>query len=129
MANLTYRLEPQLPVDEFIDVLNRSTLGERRPVHDHARMAQMIAAADIICTARDETGELIGVARAISDRCYATYLADLAVDAAYQKQGIGRRLLRECHLAAGLNTMLILLAAPGAQSYYPHIGMTRHESC
>jgi len=129
MTDITYQLEPQLAVDDFIDVLNRSTLGERRPVENRTRMTQMLAGADVICTARDATGKLVGVARALSDRCYATYLADLAVDAACQKQGIGRRLLRECHVAAGLNTMLILLAAPQAQSYYPHIGLTRHDSC
>jgi hypothetical protein len=28
-----------------------------------------------------------------------------------------------------LNTMLILLAAPRAESYYPHIGMEQHHSC
>jgi hypothetical protein len=40
-----------------------------------------------------------------------------------------RELLRRTHEAAGLHTTLILLAAPKAQTYYPHIGMTRHESC
>ena len=29
----------------------------------------------------------------------------------------------------GKNTTLILLAAPRARTYYPHIGMTQHESC
>lgn len=129
MDQITYQVEPDLGVDEFIDVLNRSTLGERRPVHDRARMALMLAEADVINTARTADGLLIGVARALTDHCYCTYLADLAVDAAFQKQGIGQRLLRECHVAAGLDTMLILLAAPKAQTYYPHIGLNRHESC
>ena len=51
------------------------------------------------------------------------------MDEAYQRQGIGKELLRRTHEAAGLDTALILLAAPKAQTYYPHIGMTRHESC
>jgi len=33
------------------------------------------------------------------------------------------------HQAAGLNTTLILLAAPKAQTFYPHIGMTKYDSC
>lgn len=53
----------------------------------------------------------------------------LSVDAAYQKQRIGRRFVRKTHLDAGLNTTLILLSAPKAQTYYPHIGMKRRESC
>lgn len=125
---ITYQLEPQLGVEEFIDVLVRSTLGERRPINDHPRMAGMLEQADILVTARDE-GKLVGISRALSDFNYATYLCDLAVDAAYQGQGIGREMVARTHQAAGLKTMLILLAAPKAQTYYPHVGFTQHESC
>ncbi|MFO0918314.1 MAG: GNAT family N-acetyltransferase [Planctomycetaceae bacterium] len=72
---------------------------------------------------------MVGISRALTDYHFCTYLSDLAVDVAFQKQGIGRRLIRETHLAAGLQTSLILLAAPKAQTYYPHIGLKRHESC
>lgn len=129
MPNITYQLEPQLTVEEFIDILVRSTLAERRPVQDQPTIAGMLKQADIINTARTPDGLLVGVARAITDFSYCTYLADLAVDVAFQKQGIGEKLLRECHLAAGLHTTLILLSAPKAQTYYPHIGLKRHESC
>ena len=67
--------------------------------------------------------------RAITDFSFSTYLADLAVDQDYQRRGIGKELLRLTHEAAGLNTMLILLSAPLARTYYPHIGMQRHDSC
>ena len=74
-------------------------------------------------------GRLIGVSRAITDFAYCTYLSDLAVDVAHQRQGIGRELIRRTHEAAGLHTTVILLSAPKAQEYYPHIGMTKHDSC
>ncbi len=126
---ITYHLEPNLSADEFVDVLVRSTLGERRPIHDRQAIAGMLANADIIYTARTAEGLLVGISRALTDRSFCTYLSDLAVDVAFQKQGIGQRLVRETHLAAGLNTTLILLAAPKAQTYYPHIGLKRHDSC
>jgi GNAT superfamily N-acetyltransferase len=129
MADITYGSEPQLTPAEFINLLRRSTLAERRPVDDAEAIAGMIANADVLRTARTADGLLVGIARAISDFSYCTYLADLAVDAAYQRQGIGRELLRQTHEAAGLHTSLILLAAPKAVDYYPHIGMSRHESC
>lgn len=133
MLTLAYQTEPELAVDEFIDVLRRSTLAERRPVEDVARMEAMLRHADVVVTARvEEEGEgglLVGVARAITDSVYCTYLSDLAVDAAFQGRGIGRELLKRAHAAAGPDTKLILLAAPKAVTYYPHIGMTRHESC
>jgi GNAT superfamily N-acetyltransferase len=125
---IDYHTEPDLSADEFIDVLERSTLAERRPVNDRSTIETMLAQADLVVAARHE-GMLVGVSRAISDFSYCTYLSDLAVDQAFQGQGIGRELIRRTHEAAGLSTMLILLAAPKAESYYPHIGMTRHESC
>jgi GNAT superfamily N-acetyltransferase len=125
---IEYQLEPDLSSDEFIDVLVRSTLAERRPVSEQETIQQMLAHADIILTARHEK-RLVGVSRAISDFSYCTYLSDLAVDEAFQRQGIGRELIRRTHDAAGLNTTLVLLAAPKAQTYYPHVGMTKHDSC
>ncbi len=128
MPTVTYHLEPGLAPEEFIDVLMRSTLAERRPVNDLDAIRAMLKNAGVIVTARLD-GLLVGVSRAISDFAYCTYLSDLAVDARRQRQGIGRELIRRTHEAAGLHTTLILLAAPKAQSYYPHVGMTKHESC
>ncbi len=126
---ILYAVEPDLSAVDFVDVLRRSTLAERRPVGDMGLIAGMLRRADVIVTARDTTGRLVGVSRAISDFSYCTYLSDLAVDTSYQKQGIGRRLIEETHRVAGLGTTLILLAAPKARTYYPHIGMEPHDSC
>jgi GNAT superfamily N-acetyltransferase len=128
MMQVQFNLEPYLSPEEFVEILVRSTLAERRPVNDRPTIEQMLAQADIILTARIG-GLLVGVSRAITDFAFCTYLSDLAVDEAFQRQGIGRELIRRTHEAAGIGTTLILLSAPKAQSYYPHIGMTRHESC
>ena len=125
---IDYQIEPELSAEEFIDVLNRSTLGERRPVGDHNRIESMLRNADVIVTSR--FGRLlVGVSRALTDFNFCTYLSDLAVDEAFQKQGIGRELIHRTHAAAGLCTRLILISAPKARSYYPHIGMVPHDSC
>jgi GNAT superfamily N-acetyltransferase len=125
---IAYQLEPELSADEFIDVLVRSTLAERRPIDKPAVIRTMLQRADIIVTAR-AAGQLVGVSRAISDFAYCTYLSDLAVDVAHQKRGIGRELIRRTHQAAGTATTLVLLAAPKARTYYGHIGMDPHDSC
>lgn len=125
----TFAVEPSLSSEEFIDVLLRSTLAERRPVDEPDRVAMMLSGADLVVTARHHDGRLVGVARAITDFAYCTYLSDLAVDVSVQGQGIGRELIRQIHEHAGLDTRLILLAAPAAQTYYPHIGMDKHDSC
>lgn len=124
---LHYQSEAQLSPEEFIDILRRSTLDERRPVNDVRRIAAMLAYASLIITARED-GRLIGVARSLTDFSFSTYLSDLAVDREYQRQGIGKELIRRTSLAAP-RAKLILLSAPAAVDYYPHIGMTRHEHC
>lgn len=127
--DVVYALEPELGVEEFAEVFRRSTLAERRPMERPDVLERMLRGADVIVTARWQGGKLIGVSRAISDFAYCTYLSDLAVDADFQRRGIGKELLRRTHETAGLHTTLILLAAPRARDYYPAIGMHRHDSC
>ncbi|MGF1580487.1 MAG: GNAT family N-acetyltransferase [Gemmataceae bacterium] len=128
MQDITYQIEPDLSVEEFVDVLRRSTLAERRPISSPEAMAGMLTHADLIVTARYDQ-LLVGISRALTDYTYCTYLSDLAVDVAYQGHGIGRALLHRTHEEAGRHTKLILIAAPRAQTYYPHIGMEPHDSC
>lgn len=127
--DIQLQLEPQLSVEDFIGLLRRSTLAERRPIDDLARMEGMLRHADLIATARTSDGLVVGVSRAITDYNFCTYLSDLAVDAAYQRRGIGKQLIDFTHDSAGRETTLILLAAPRAVDYYPHIGMQPHPSC
>lgn len=127
ITGITYSTENDLAVEEFREVLIRSTLGERRPVGDPGRLRQMLKHANLIITARDNN-KLVGISRAITDFSYCTYLSDLAVDKEYQKKGIGKELIRRTKLEAP-KAKLILLSAPAAVAYYPKIGMTHHEFC
>lgn len=120
-----YQIEADLSAEAFIQVLKASTLAERRPVNEQERIENMLRNADLIITARTDEGELVGVARSVSDFVYCTYLSDLAVSISYQKQGIGVELIRQTKLATP-QANLILLAAPAAVNYYPKIGMTHH---
>lgn len=126
---ITYAVEPALGVDAFIDVLRRSTLAERRPVDDLPRIAKMLANADLIVTARDGGGVLLGVARAVTDFSYCCYLSDLAVDETCQGQGIGKQLMRRVREEVGQETTFLLLSAPGAMTYYPQAGLDQFDNC
>jgi GNAT superfamily N-acetyltransferase len=121
-VTISFQSEPDLPAADFRAVLIASTLGARRPVDDPGRLETMLRHADIIITARDGL-RLVGVSRAITDTAYCCYLSDLAVDEAYQHQGIGRRLIADTHAAAGAQTTLYLVAAPAAERYYAKVGM------
>ena len=124
---IEYKTENDLAVEEFRDVLVRSTLAARRPVDEPERLKGMLQHGNLTITARDN-GKLIGVSRSLTDFAFCTYLSDLAVDETYQKQGIGKELIRQTKLASP-KAKLILLAAPAAINYYPKIGMTKFEYC
>lgn len=125
---IQYKNDVTISADQFIDLLKRSTLAERRPVNDVIKINAMLRHGNVLITAW-AGNSLVGVSRALSDFSFCCYLSDLAVDEAYQKQGIGKKLIEETHLASGLHTTLILLAAPKAANYYPKIGMERFTDC
>ena len=124
LSSITFRVGNQVNLDAAIAVYRASSLGERRPVDDRDRMRAMLRNANLVVTAWD--GEMmVGMARCFSDFQYVTYLADLAVRTPYQRIGIGKELIRHTRAAAP-NAEIVLLAAPDAESYYPHIGFTHH---
>ena len=125
--SIQYEFSRVIGEDEFVDLLKRSTLAERRPVADAKCIRAMLEHANLICTAWDG-GTLVGVARSVTDFEYCCYLSDLAVDEAYQRKGIGRELIRLTQSKLGSRAMIILLAAPKARGYYPRLGFDRHRS-
>lgn len=122
---LSYRTGNALDLDEVVDLYRRSTLAERRPVDRPDVMQAMIEHADLVVTAWNGD-RLVGIARTLTDFEYAAYLADLAVDAAWQRRGIGRQLVERTRASLGPDCFVTLLAAPGADSYYGRLGFERH---
>jgi predicted N-acetyltransferase YhbS len=128
MVSITYRSDIKITAQDFIALLRRSTLDKRRPVDDSLRIQKMLDHGNVLITAWAEE-KLVGVSRALTDFSFCCYLSDLAVDEAYQHQGIGKELVRRTHEVAGEQTALILLAAPAAVNYYPKIGMEQFPHC
>jgi GNAT superfamily N-acetyltransferase len=115
-----------LDLSEVLDVYRSSGLGKRRPVLDEERMAAMLRNANLVVTCRIDR-KLAGIARSLSDYSYVTYLSDIAVSLDYQRSGIGRALIERTRKEAP-QAKIVLLSAPAAASYYPHIGFTQHNS-
>lgn len=119
--NITYRDDITLSVEAAIDLYQRSTLGERRPVDRPDIFEGMLNNANLTMTAWH--GErVVGISRSLTDFTYVAYLADLAIDAQYQRRGIGKQLIHETRQRLGRECMIVLLAAPDANDYYPKIG-------
>ena len=124
---LTYRTNHPVSRAQFIALLQKTSLGARRPLAEAERIDAMLQNADLLISAWDDD-RLVGIARAVTDYAYCCYLSDLAVDEAWQRRGIGQGLLATLKQALHPQCKIILLAAPQAVDYYPHIGFTQHPS-
>jgi len=129
--DIVYSTEEHLEVDEFIDILVRSGLAERRPVNQPNVIRGMVEFASLMITARTIDGLLVGVARSVTDFSYCCYLSDLAVDRDWQRQGIGKELMRRTQVLAGGEdkVTMLLLSAPDGMDYYSKAGLEKLENC
>ncbi|MEP7240943.1 MAG: GNAT family N-acetyltransferase [Devosia sp.] len=121
--SVVYAAEPRLSAEDYIAVIGSTYMCDRRPVDNAPRVAEILRGSELIVTARDEAGTIVGVARGISDGAWVCYLADLCVRDGWQGKGIGKRLLDTCYEVLGPRMGLVLLAFPEAVDYYRHIGM------
>jgi len=119
--SIVYRDDALISVTALIDLYNRSTLGERRPVNRPDIFEQMLKSSNLIISAWDQNN-LVGIARSLTDFSYVAYLSDLAVDLSYQHQGIGKQLIKETQARLWPECKIVLLSAPKANDYYPKLG-------
>ena len=125
MSTIAYRHNLPLDPSEVARVFDAS--GIARPTADLPRIARMFAAPCLVISAWHDD-RLVGLSRSLTDHAYCCYLSDLAVDKAYQKQGIGQALIARTQAVIGDEVSLILLAAPGAMSYYPVVGFEQADN-
>lgn len=122
---IDYRKNAPLDLDAFIALYRESTLADRRPADDREAMRQMLENADLTISAW-QGNRLVGISRVLTDFGYVAYLADLAVAIDQQHRGIGKRLIEETRAALGKHCLIVLLAAPAANGFYPRIGFTHN---
>ena len=100
--------------------------GLKRPT-DPERINRMYTGVNLVITAWHQQ-KLVGVARSHTDFCWSCYLADLAISKAYQKEGIGKKLISLTKQAISDESMLLLLSVPTAMEYYPKVGFEKSEN-
>lgn len=125
--NITYKVNAEITAQQYIDLLTQTTLGERRPLQDIQCIEGMLKNTNLMISAWLEN-QLIGISRSVTDFHFCCYLSDLAVSEAFQKYGIGRKLIDMTAEQLKPNCKIILLAAPQATGYYAKIGFNQHPS-
>lgn len=118
-VDVDYRVNVPLSVVDVAHVFKAS--GINRPADDLPRLERMFAAADLVVSAWCG-GQLVGVARALTDHSYCCYLSDLAVISSHQHRGIGRSLVETLRRQLGDEVTLVLVSAAQARSFYPPLG-------
>ncbi|HWA19689.1 MAG TPA: GNAT family N-acetyltransferase, partial [Devosia sp.] len=109
---------------DYVAVLAETSMRGKRPLANRARIAEMLAGANFIVTARDD-GNILGLARCISDGAWIAYCAELAVKESAQGRGIGAGLIRAAKDFLGPRIGLVLISEEEAVGFYTRIGMER----
>ena len=118
----------RLTAVEYIDFLARTDLGSQYPRERfEERIPKLLNNASLSLAARNEDGLLVGVLLGLTDFAYWLYVTDLGVDRAYERQGIGRQLMKTAlDLAGGEKDIAVyLIANENAVPFYEKLGMKR----
>ena len=120
----------RVSAQEYIDFLKRSDLGSQYPKERfEERIAKLVQNVNISLTARNEKHELVGVLFGLTDFCYWLYVTDLGVDRNYERQGVGKRLMKTAHEIAGgeKDIAVYLIANENAVPFYEKLGMKKAD--
>ncbi len=115
---------------EYIDFLKRTDLGSQYPKERFdERIEKLVNNVSISIVARNEDNLIVGVLFGLTDFAYWLYVTDLGVDRNYERQGIGRRLMKAALEAAGgeKDIAVYLITNENAVPFYEKLGMKRAD--
>ena len=126
---ITIRSEKLTP-EEYTDFLKRTDLGSQYPKERFdERIPRLLENANISLAARNDKNRIVGVLLGLTDFAYWLYITDLGVDRNYERQGIGRRLMKQAHEMAGgeKDIAVYLIANEHAIPFYEKLGMKKAD--
>ncbi len=120
----------RISADVYIDFLKRTDLGSQYPKERfEERIEKLVNNVSISIVARNEDNLIVGVLFGLTDFAYWLYVTDLGVDRDYERQGIGRRLMKAALESAGgeKDIAVYLIANENAVPFYEKLGMKRAD--
>ena len=130
MDNSVIIREERISSDEYIDFLKRTDLGSQYPKERfEERISKLVDNVSISLVARNENNLVVGVLFGLTDFAYWLYITDLGVDREYERQGIGKRLMKTAHELAGgeKDVAVYLIANENAVPFYEKLGMKKAD--
>ncbi|MBN2242174.1 MAG: GNAT family N-acetyltransferase [Acidobacteria bacterium] len=123
MKNVEYEAVKSAPVEEIVALYESAGWWQESPEAREVIPA-MIRGSFCFMVARCIEGEIIGMARVISDGHSDAYIQDVTVLESYRGQGIGRELVRRlAEICVERKIGWIgLVAEPGTQGLYESLG-------
>ena len=118
----------RLSAAEYIAFLKRTDLGSQYPKERfEERIEKLVNNASLSLVARNENNLIVGVLFGLTDFAYWLYITDLGVAREYEKQGIGSRLIKAAHKAAGgsRDIAVYLIANDKTIPFYEKLGMEK----
>ena len=122
--------EERISAGEYIDFLKRTDLGSQYPKERfEERISKLVDNVSISLIARNENNLVVGVLFGLTDFVYWLYITDLGVDRTYERQGIGKQLMKTAHdLAGGEKDIAVyLIANENAIPFYEKLGMKKAD--
>lgn len=122
--------EERISAAEYIDFLKRTDLGSQYPKERfEERISKLVKNVSISLVARNESGLIVGVLFGLTDYAYWLYVTDLGVDRNYERQGIGRRLVKTAHDKVGgeKDIAVYLIANENAIPFYEKLDMKKAD--
>jgi Acetyltransferases len=122
--------EERVTPEEYIEFLKRTDLGSQYPKERfEERIHKLVKTVSISLVARNQDGMIVGILFGLTDFCYWLYITDLGVDRNYERQGIGRALMKKAHDIAGgeKDIAVYLIANDEAVPFYEKLGMKRAD--
>ncbi len=116
---------PLAPDDRAQVIALYDAVGWGAYTADPGRLIRALAGSAVVATAWDG-GELVGLARVLSDGETIAYLQDILVRPDHQRRGIGARLLQTVlePVAQVRQTVLLTDDEPGQRAFYESMGFT-----
>ena len=127
--NITIKQE-KISAEEYIDFLKRTDLGSQYPKERfEERISKLVQNVSISLIARNEEGKVVGALFGLTDVCYWLYVTDRGVDRDYERQGLGKELMKTAHELAGgeKDIAVYLIANENAVPFYEKCGMKRAD--